>query len=763
MQKRNRRLVSVLPFTHYALIYIWGKRYYNPEKYQRQLDEIQQYYDEKIAEQHSDKKKEKLGNKKEKKIDKKQLKIDEGNFRMRLGEPLAIYDSNLSRQTAERMQNFLYINGFFLAKVNYEKVSSRNNKHISINYIIDAHNPYHIDTIAINSTDSTIVELIDKYKNASKIVKGERFKQENFSAERERLDFLLKDYGYYDFSRQYIEFDIDTTWKDKKVAVRINILDPAKREGHKSFRITEVNFVTDAGMSPPGNMQRKRETYRNINYSYFEDDYKKKILSRRVFILQDSLYSRTNTFDTQRQLANVDAFKFVNINYDTAGGKFIANIFTNPLPTYQLSSEIGLNLTQGFPGPFINGSIKRRNIFRGLENLELSGRIGFEGVAPATEIGNVYRSTEANANLSITFPQFVFPVSDYIKNKLGRVNPKTKIQTGAAYTDRPEYRRTNFNLSNVFSWQNQNNALFSLSLTDINLIQSNLTREFEAELERLAALGNRLILAFNPSFVSSMTFNVTWNINQYGSSDKNAAFLRTTVESGGTLLPLYKSVLEDYGLQVFQYLRFGFDTRFHRVIRENVNLAYRFNSGLGLAYGGNEILPYEKYFFAGGSNSIRAWRPRRIGPGSFTPPLSGDIEKTGVFDYSFEQPGDLLLEGSAELRFGPYGVFSPALFMDAGNVWLLRPTASRPGGEFKINSFFQEIGVGTGIGFRFDFSFLVLRFDAGVKVYDPARLQLGPEYGASSNPFVLHRARLLRPYGFDREPVIFNIGIGYPF
>jgi len=763
LQKINRRLISVLPISHYALIYQSGKKAYKPEKFINKREAKTQDFDRRIAEESNEKRIEKLKNKKQKQLEKIQVRIDEGNMRMRIGEPLAIYDSAQIALTVERIQNFLYINGFFNAKVKNELSSSKNNKHKHVVYNLTAGEPYIIDTLIYRSTDSTVVSLLKKLSKESKLIIGNRFIQEDFTAERERLDLLFKDQGYFDFSRQYIEFDIDTTWKEKKVAVRINVLNPVRRDDHKVFRIDEVNFITDAGVTGERNQQREKETFRNINFSYFEDNYNKKTLSRRVFVTPDSLYSRTNTFDTQRQLANMDIFKFVNINYDTAGGKFVANIFTNPLPLYQISSEVGINVTQGFPGPFVNASIKRRNIFGGMENLELSGRIGFEGVAPATEIGNVYRSTEANANLALTFPQFLLPISDEWKYKLGRINPKTRMQTGVAYTDRPEYKRTNFNFSNVFTWQNKNNTFFSFTVTDINLIQSNLSSAFERELQRLDSLGNRLILSFNPSFVSSMILNITWNPDQYGSNDKNAKFIRTSIESGGTLLPLYQKFLEDQGLQVFRYIRLGFDFREHKVLNENLNLAYRFNSGLGFSYGGSEVLPYEKFFFAGGSNSIRAWRPRRVGPGSYTPPLSENPDRDGLFNYNFEQPGEILMEGSLEARFGPYGIFSPAIFVDAGNVWFFDETTTRAGGAFRFNNFFREIGVGTGLGLRFDFSFLVLRFDMGVKVYDPARLSLDPESGISTSPFVLNKAKLFRPFGLDREPIIFNIGIGYPF
>ncbi|MFN8689754.1 MAG: BamA/TamA family outer membrane protein, partial [Cyclobacteriaceae bacterium] len=173
--------------------------------------------------------------------------------------------------------------------------------------------------------------------------------------------------------------------------------------------------------------------------------------------------------------------------------------------------------------------------------------------------------------------------------------------------------------------------------------------------------------------------------------------------------------------------------------------------------------PYEKYFFVGGSNSVRAWRPRRLGVGSRPPPLTTDPSADGLFDYRFEQPGDILLEASVELRKKLFGFVHGAFFVDVGNVWTVReqnyvPTenaASWTGTtKFKLSDFVNQLGVGTGLGVRFDFSFLVFRFDVGVKVYDPAREQ--------GDRFVLNRAKAFGDFT-DREPMIFNIGVGYPF
>jgi outer membrane protein assembly factor BamA len=211
------------------------------------------------------------------------------------------------------------------------------------------------------------------------------------------------------------------------------------------------------------------------------------------------------------------------------------------------------------------------------------------------------------------------------------------------------------------------------------------------------------------------------------------------------------------------------------VLNQNTVLAYRFNSGMAYSYGSERSLPYEKYFFAGGSNGVRAWRPRRLGVGSNPAKLSKNPAKDGLFDYSNEKPGEILLEGSVELRKKLVGFVSGAIFIDAGNVWTFKqyqqPTGSdypdwSGNTQFKADQFYKEFGIGTGFGLRFDFSFLVLRLDVGIKAYDPAR--------RSEDRFILNKAKFWKPYasadpngivnpGSLRDPVIYNVGIGYPF
>lgn len=789
-QRPNRKLLG-LPIAPLVGIYYWGEKHYHQEKYIHRKEAIEKKFDNKINSTTSEKKINNYQFRKQKKLDKVNSFLENGNLRMQWGEPVSVFDSAMVTLTRERFHDYLFSKGYFQNRVT-AKVAALG-RFVNVTYKINTGPGYTIDSILYEMEDTTVLRIIKENQRLSLIKKGELYDQDNITRERERVDLLLRDHGYYDFSRQYIDFDVDSSffYPEKKVALMMIVKDPAKRGYHKQFTVDSVNFVTDARIVVPG-LTRKGRRFRDIHYHYYTDNYKLNILSQRVFLRPGEPYSRSKTLNTQRQLANVDAFKFIDINYDTTKGKFIANISSSPLPRYEWSNEAGVNVTQGYPGPFYNISFKKRNIFRGLETFDLNGRFGFEGVASATSDQNFYKSTEASANASLTFPQFIWPFKERTKFRLAQYNPKTKFLIGYGYTSRPEYRRTAVTLNGTYSWQSNKSRSYYLTPFSLSIIDvSRISDAFSQLLTQQANLGNYSLLnSFRASFVNSIIFGVTWNYNNYGNIEKSSGFVRAQIESGGTIWNIIDpSFIERQGWAHFKYLRLSLDMRRINVLDRNTTLAYRFNSGIAYSYDSARSLPYEKFFFVGGSNSVRAWRPRRLGPGSLQPNRSADKAGDGYFNYNIEQPAEILIEGSIELRQKLFGFVSGAVFVDAGNVWTFRERNNpKPNSEpdpnqdpntipigqskFKFDQFYKQFGIGTGFGLRFDFTFLILRLDVGIKAYDPARNK--------NERFVLDKARFTKPYatateyikedgtkGYTysnfREPVIYNVGIGYSF
>ncbi len=771
VQKTNRRFLG-MPINSLVWMYYTGERRYNPEKFKAKKEKIETKFNRKIANTKSESKKSSFQYRKQNKIDVLNGKIENGNMFMQWGEKAAVYDSSHVALSAEKLTDYLFTRGYFEATTAIEKSEKgKQGRKVSIKYHITPNAAYFYDSISHSIEDKKIKSLYEEYISESLIKKGDQFNQNTLNQERERIDNLLKDNGFYAFGRDYVEYDIDTTFGGyHKIALRLNILNPARLSAHKQFRIDSILFITDANTPTASSERGKRQIvpYRDISYQYYRNEYSKRILSQRIFLHKDSLYSRSSTINTQRQLANLGMFKFVNINYDTSGGKFIANLYSSALNRYSWSNEAGLTVTQGFPGPYYNMSFLKRNLFGGMEIFELNGRAGFEGVASATD-NDFYKSIEAGLNATITFPQFLFPMSKEAQSRTGKLNPKTKILGGFTYSQRPEYERETTTFSYTYSWEKKRTTQYSFTLANLNIIRSSLDDAFRDLLDDLSETqGNNIRLSFNPSFVSSMIFSMTWNPENYGNTTSNSKYLRVQAESGGTFSKLYTpGIVEKDSLQLFKYLRLNVDYRKNRIINSNAVLAYRINTGVGWSYSDERVLPYEKYFFAGGSNSVRAWRPRRLGVGSAPPLLSADAQQDGLFDYSFEKPGEILLEGSVELRKKLFGFVNGAIFVDWGNVWSFNENQLESGSsepnqaewvgstKFRLDNFYNEIAIGTGFGLRFDFSFLVLRFDVGVKVHDPAREE--------GDRFVLDDLKFFRPFSTGKEPVIYNIGIGYPF
>ncbi|HRF34948.1 MAG TPA: BamA/TamA family outer membrane protein [Cyclobacteriaceae bacterium] len=770
IQKINRKFLG-LPINSLVWMHHEGEKHYDQQKFIDKKAKVEAKFDRKIAGTQNTKKIANYQYRKQNQVDELNKKIEEGNLFMQWGEQAAVFDTANVTATEDKMNDYLFNEGYF--KNNVTSTTKEYKKRVSVTYHINPGKAYFFDTLFYQIADSGILKIIQQTHNQSLIRRSERYKQDILNKERERIDLLLKDRGYFNFTRQYVEFSIDTAFRGtQQVAVRVEITNPPRRNSHQVFRVDSILFTTDAAVNTRDTLKRTYEEYNSITFNYFRNQYNKKVLSRRVSIHKDSLYSRSATFNSQRQLANLDIFKFINVNYeqistesDSSAGQFISHIFCSPLDRYSWSNEAGVTVTQGFPGPYISTNFKMRNLFRGLEILEINGRYGFEGVASVTDRANIYTSTEASLNGSITFPQFLFPFGEKAATRMAKYNPRTRLLAGFTFTERPEYTRSITTVSNTYTWQNKQTTQLSLTLINLNIIRSRLDSTFNALLTDLQNnQGNNLKNSFNPSFVSSMIFGITRNPNNYGNTEKSSFFMRAQAETGGTLFNFAEpGYILRQGLELYQYVRFNLDLRRSVVINKTTVLAYRFNTGVGYAYSDNKVLPYEKYFFAGGSNSVRAWLPRRLGIGTVPPNLSENADKDGLFDYSFEKPGEVLLEGSIELRKKLFGFVNGAIFIDAGNVWSFRQiqiiregsnVASWNGSTRIDGNFYKQLGVGTGFGFRFDFSFLVLRLDMGIKVLDPGR----PE----GQRFVLNKMKFFGPF-VGKEPVIFNIGIGYPF
>lgn len=754
---------------------------FNKEKEKEKERAIGEKFDVKVAHATDEKKKNKLLAKKAKKLDKKRRKINQGNQVMRWGEPLSIYDHNYAREAAGDIQDYLFSKGYFQADVkvdtsNYDSLSGskkvrrkiRNGfsrisgaklRYIDLTFYVKLNHRYYIDSIQYDIEDDSLRQLISEHLSKAPLQKG-YYDQKQLSAERDHIYNLAINNGYYNFSKQFIQFRIDSiSLGPDTLLVREVISNPANRDRHKIFRIDSINFIADANIRE--SKQRTYESYNNITYSLANKKYPKKIIGWRIPLQIRDTYSRDLTFETQRQLSYLDNFKFVNINYDTTGNRLTANIFTSPFDKFQTSSEFGLSSTQGNsaqgnPGPFINVNLKNRNAFNLLEVTSLDFNAKLQDLSPVREnIGSdfsgAYTSRQIGGEFAVTFPLFLFPIGDKYQNAIGKYNPSSRLSVGVTYEDRVgEYERLEYRGALTYRWQVRDRIKYSIVPGQIRWIDSRNSDGFEMFID---SLSDSYSSAFRSAIVNSASFERVQNFGDYNSGNKGS-FLSTYIELGGQFNRFLSGSFFGDELEKFSFIKTNVDFRRIERLSRKYNLAYKLQLGYALPFGGNDGLPYDGYFYVGGSNSIRGWRPRRLGPGSFvTYKVDSEGNTTTETDDEQEQPGEILIESSIELRRDLVGFMEGALFVDMGNVWRVKNTTDDPEFDkavFRHDRFLKQIAIAGGAGIRFDLQFLILRFDLGIKVFDP-----GKDKG---NRFL--GRNIFNNFNNNSE---INIGIGYPF
>lgn len=766
-QKPNRRILY-FPSMPYLYAYYIGLRYFpkQKEKFIQQLSATQIEFDTKILNTEDSTEdgmaaKQKLIRKRDKKIKKLETKINEGNWMMRsVGEKPCFYDSIIMKQTANQMNLYLKQQGFFENVVSTNvKIKGRSQKKVIVTYFVKENEPHFVKKCLYFINDTNILNLVVKNKSKSYIEENKIFSESSLALERDRIFSVLKNNGYLNFTKDYIHFQIDSNLVEPyQLNIKLFVDDISEKTQHLKYTIKQVNFISDY---EKGILLQKQSIYQDVSYIYHGKYYSRKILDKKIKIRVGDLYNDQAAIVTQRSLGGMDLFKFVNIRFDTVGTECTANIYTSSYPKYNVSFETGVSVSQSIPGPFFSGSFSVRNFLRAGEIIQFNGRGLVE--AQTTQLSGIIsrkQAREMNLNISTTVPKLLLPTPVRLRSFLGPYNPQTKVQTGYQVARRIEYSRSNLLSYLKYSLYNNRNTTYSINLYDLNLIiTDSISPQFVQNLIKITN-NNALLQSFKSSAVVSSSATITYNSN-LKALRKASIYWQPTVESGGSSLgrllgqgflgDQIQRVFKRDSLVFFSFFRASSDMRMTIPTRRNSVLAIRFNVGIASPSGtGNSslVLPYEKYFFVGGSNSIRAFNARRLGPGSYN---QNDSIEGARPTYQLEQPGEVMLETCIELRKKLVSFVEGAVFLDAGNTWMISQD-NRKGSQFSKN-FWREIALGLGAGLRLDFEFLIIRTDVGIKTYEPAR-PLGQRWVIDN---------LTWGGLFNGRQSVWHIAIGYPF
>ena len=682
----------------------------------------------------------------------------------KIGEPPVIYDGELKSKTTEQLKLYMTTKGFYHAEVidttQFKKRRAR------VTYRVDPGEPYRIHDITYFFHDAGLSHMVLADTGTNKFRKGELFDMDVLQEERLRIETVLRDSGYYGFTRDYIYYEVDSSLRNHLVNITLGIRNYPTEDrlgntihvDHPVYRIRDVYLVTDydavASKFSLDSAATMKDTlvYDSVHVVFSgEPNIRPGMVTQKNYIIPGELFDASNVQRTYRNLSSLSASKMVDIRFNEVGQDtrlLDCNVLISPATRQSYTIKLEGTNSEGNIGAAANAGYTHRNLFGGSEQFELSFLGAIETLKESENIsdngnpGGLDLMQEFGVEARLRFPKFLLPFrSDRF---IRRFNPQTTVRLSYNYQKRPDYIRTMANASFGYDWRGSENVVHRVYPMEASLIVTPFKDSaFNAWLE-----GKYLFYSYKPHLIIDSRYSVIWS-NKKLLKKQSFQDIRLNIETAGNLLYGGFGLLADdpgdenyqlLGVDFAQYVKADIDFRSYTYLYEDVSVIFRGFAGLGYAYLNSSAMPFEKQYFSGGANSIRAWQVRSLGPGSYDDPNESRYPN---------QTGDVKLEANMEYRFKLFWKLEAALFVDAGNIWSLSAEDDREGAGFEFGRFYREIAVGAGAGARAVFSFFIFRFDLGV----PLR-----------NPFPVEGSNWLPGNaGITGRDLTFNLAIGYPF
>jgi outer membrane protein insertion porin family len=687
-----------------------------------------------------------------------------------------VYMSDIdSEQISQVLKAHLINNGYFHAEVTSEVFIK--NKKGSVTYTAHVHRPYRIRDIGFPRMD-TLFTNIDSVKANSYIKTNQRYNLERLKAEQQRIEEALENLGFFHFDDRFLIFEADTTVGDRQVDLVLS-LEPGVPEKSKNiYRIGRVNVYPDYTLSAD-TVSNASDTLMVDGYHYIDkfNKYRPETITKVINFTPGRIYRNIDREYTLQHLMSLGSFKFVDIRFEESEQNTLqlnTNIYLTPHLKKSIRGEVQLvSKSNNFVGPGLTLRFTNRNFLGGSELFEITANTSYE-VQVGRNIPDPLNAFEFGVESGLSVPRILSPLNVHYPSR--RYLPTTEFALGFRLQQRIGFFRLNsFNLSAGYTWRENTLKTHELYPVDISYVHlGRRSEEFQELLERNSFLAG----SFQNQFIIGSRYDYTINtqINEERKEqftkdelERSQFYFNGNVDVAGNLMNLLQTSFSHeergdptkiFGSVYSQFVRGQVDFRYYLNFDKRNRLATRILLGSGFPYGNSRTLPYTKQFSIGGSNSLRAFPARTVGPGTYDineelPPAEepgeDPVRNTRVY---IDQRADLKLEGNVEFRFDLLRFLEGAVFVDAGNIWLIRDDPERPGGRFRKDEFLKQLAVGTGAGLRFDFNFFLLRFDLAF----PLRKAYLPE----GERWTLDEINFRSP-SWRSDNLILNIAIGYPF
>lgn len=707
-----------------------------------------------------------------------------------IGEEPVIYDEYQKDRSSQQLKEVTSQKGYFNAVV--EDTVAFRKKKAKVRYSIQANKPYRVRHIRYNFEDTTLREIVLADTLESLIKEGTIYDVEVLQGERNRLEKLLKDEGYYTFSKHYVYFEIDSSLQSNRLDVYIGIK-PFQQNTvgysrviipHQKHAINRVyvysNYDPKQALSDPEAYNSSLDTteYEGLYFitGNSEGAVKPKVVVQSNYIQEGDLYNLTNVEQTNTHLSSLQVFRLINIQFREVPGEeedeyrpLDCIIQLAPFTQQSYTVELEGTNSAGNLGGAVNLLYQHRNLFRGAEVLDLKLKGALETLTESyldslkrdsndSLVLDFNNTIELGAELNLTFPKFLLPFLE-AERFVKKYNPKTTFSIAYNYQRRPVYTRTMASASIGYNWYSHGFSSHVIRPVDINAVHiERILRSFEERIE-----GTYLENSYKDVFISGINYSYIFN-NQNLNKKQDFVFFRANAEAAGNLLYAYNRAVGTkksdstgyklFGMEYAQFVKGDLDIRYNQVINGGNDLVYRLAIGVAYPYGNSTSIPFTRQYFTGGANGVRAWHVRSLGPGSTE--ASENIY--------FNQTADIKLEANLEYRFKLFWILEGAMFVDAGNIWTIKENknlAERYDGKdpalFQWNKFYRDLAIGTGLGLRFDFSFFVLRLDVGMKMRDPGDVYKG-DIKLDRSKWIPWDRRLSL-----KDDFTLHLAIGYPF
>ena len=683
-------------------------------------------------------------------------------LRTKVGEPPVLLTEVKLKTNDAIMTSFLISQGYLQNVVTGDTVTKE--KTGKAVYTVNTGIRYKIKSVTFPKDTGNLTRVINE-KQANSVLKvGNYYDLDAFKNERIRIDNDLKERGYFYFSPDYLILQVDSTIGKNLVDITVKVKDIAPDAGLKPYTIKNINIY-------PSYSLRRDSVLRKLTPTEFHDfkiydnrnTFKPKIFDRLVFFKKDELYNRTDHNQSLNRMVNINAFQDVRAEFlpldSFKNDQLDLNIYLTPLKKNSLTFGVtGTSKSNNFVGSEVKVTQTTRNLFRGAEQLDVSVSGGFETQVSGQQTQNL-NSYSFTAEGKLTFPQFIVPF--YKPTSTNAFIPKTITSLSYQLLSRGSlYKLNSFKAEFGYNWKENKYKEHTFNPISVNYVQPNLPADSNRR-RRLFDSIPGLRYTLEKQFIIGSNYSFTYT-NQMEENRRNNVYFNGSLETGGNLWGAF--VPKDnagersiFNVPLTQFVRLETDLRDFYKITRNVTWANRLNLGYGYAYGNSSSLPFVRQFFAGGSNDIRAFPARALGPGTYK------VDPNQSFA---DQGGDIKAMLNSELRFKLVSILYGAVFVDAGNIWLRKEdlgtpaTATdaaipgRPGSGFKLSRALSEMAVGTGAGLRVDATIFVIRLDVAFPIRKP--------YLPEGDRWVLDKVAF-GSSTWRSDNLVYNIGIGYPF